>query len=597
MKILKSYTPGSVPVTDLPLMLYLRKRGPSLILLLLIVFLANISVLWNEFTNREDTDLVLNNTLIRDFTLSTLFQIFTSAIHGNYHPLVQLSYALDFRLAGFSPWMYHAQNLIWHLINTGLVYSIFRRLGNNRTKGWMVALFFGIHPLHAESVAWISGRKDVLYAAGFLFSVLYYYRYTVTGKKNYYRLSLAGFVWACLCKPMAMSLPLLLPLIDYISERKVSFRDTLSEKFPFFFLGVVLAWFTFLTQLDSGRIGVIHSWDQVLFACRALLFYITRTLIPLRLSAFYPFPETAELRDYLAPIILLTMLAAFFRWFPLSRITRTGWLFFLICILPVLQIFPAGQALMADRNHYVAGLGLIYLVVEFLWITWYKFPTFRNILPAAAFLLAVFFAGANFKRIQVWRNNENLYADILSYNPDIYMANMNLAKSRFEQREFNLALPVYIRMVQVYPDSVPGYTGAGKTLYAQGHFILSEFMLRKAIDKSRNPEALYPDLALACFRQQEWDTSIIYLKKALRNTRNNIEFRNYLALAYIESGKDTLAEHTAYEVLNIDPENAQAAYTMSLIEDKRNQPLQSRAWLKLAAKRNFPDAIARLKNS
>lgn len=597
MKILALGNPEKRPLTNSALALYLRKRGPSIAILLSLIFLVNLPALWNGLAGKEDWMAVQGNEMIRSLDFSSVFKMFTSAWQGKYQPLVELSLALDFFLGGFTPWVYHAQNIVWHLVNVWLVYRIFRRLGNNRTKGWMVALFFGIHPLHAESVAWISGRRDVLYAAGFLMALLYYYRYTVTNNKLFYRISLAAFVWACLCKPMAMSFPLLLPLLDYLEKRKISWHDTLSEKFPFFFIAVVLAWFTFLAQLDGGRIGTLHNWQEVLFVCRALVFYITRTLMPLQLSAFYPFPEHPELRDYLAPVLIVVLLFTFFRILPFSRITATGWLFFFICILPVLQLFPAGQALMADRNHYLPGLGLIYLVVEFLWIAWYRYPRWRNLLPLGTIALALIFSGLYIHRIRVWKNDENYYGDILSYNPTIYFANLELAQSRIKRFEPEVAVPLYFRIIRDFPDSAAPRLGAAHTLLQSGNYRLAESLYRSGMRRTPDPERYYADLAHTLMYQQKWDSARYYFRKVIRLFPKAAEPRVHYAETLSQIGADSLARHYLYEALNIDSNYGPALYQMALLEKKTGNWGSANSWMKAAAKAGVAEAATALEDN
>lgn len=590
MKILKSKPSISGSITNSSFALFLRKRGPSITLLLIIVFLVNISALWNGFAGVEDEELVRLNETIRALDFSTLFKLFTSATQGLYHPLVDLSIALDFRISGFHPLFYHVQNIFWHLLNVWLVYRIFKKLGNNRTKGWMVALFFGIHPLHAESIAWVSGRRDVLYAAGFLFAILYYYRYTVSGNRNFYRLSLVGFVWACLCKPMAMSLPLLLPLLDYLSNRKLSWKETLSEKFPFFFIAITLVWFTFLAQLNGGRIGTLHNWQEFLYVCRALVFYLSKTIAPINLSAFYPFPDSPEFIDFASPIILLALIISFFKILPFSKITLTGWLIFIICILPVLQLFPAGQALMADRNHYVAGLGLIYLIVELLWISWYKYPAVRNIIPLGTLLIIIGFSILNIRRIPVWKNDESLYQDILKNNPENYAVNLRLADSRARSENSVNALPIYLNLIKLYPDSVMPYIGAGRTLLQSGKYVMAEIMYRNAIVRSAEKEILYPEFAHATLYQQKWDTALHYFKIAVKNFPENARYRIQLSEAYEGINQDSMAIQCLYQAINIDSSNGQSYYQMALLLNKKGNLSDGQNWMKVAAQKGIAEA-------
>lgn len=577
-------------LTDLPLMIFLRKRGPSIALLIFVLLLVNLPALSNGFTNWDDPEYVLLNEYIRYPGWDAIFRMFTSSLQGNYHPLVQLSYAIDYTISGNQAWMYHAQNIFWHLVNVMLVYRIFRRMGHNRTKGWLVALFFGLHPLHAESVAWISARKDVMYAAGFLFSVLYYYRFCMTGKVWFYRLSLAGFIWACLCKPMAISLPLVLILIDYFSERKASLRERIFEKFPFFFLALVLGWFTFLAQVDAGAVSRLPGWDSLWFSATAFLFYVTKTILPFRLSAYYPYPDQPDFGDYTAPIFLIVLLFAFYRWFRLSKITVFGWGFFFVCLLPVLQLLPAGNALAADRYHYVAGLGMLYMVVELSWIAWYRYQKLRNWIPILGLLTALGFGTLYVQRLTVWTDDEHLYADMLKHNPNLYMANHNLGMSRYMDGRYQEALQPYRVLTQVYPDSSAGFEGTGKTLARMAQYDSAIHYLQIATRLNPGHESLYNELGIAWFRSARWDSAAAYFQKTLQQNTKHLDARNNLAMCYLQTGRDSLAEHTLYQVMNIDSTFGPAYYNMALVWQRRGNQNKTYAWLKAAADREVPEA-------
>ena len=211
-----------------------------LCLILLIVFGAFLPSLKNGFVNWDDDCYVLNSSSISSsISASNLKSIFTSFSVGHYQPLTILSYAFDYQLFKLNPYYYHLTNLILHLLNSLLVFYLIYLLSGNIGVSFITAILFGIHPLHVESVAWISERKDVLYSFFFLLScIIYLYYLTKERNSKYYLLSLFLFLCSLLSKSMAVTLPLLLLLMDYYLKRKPN-KELLLDKIPYFFLTAI----------------------------------------------------------------------------------------------------------------------------------------------------------------------------------------------------------------------------------------------------------------------------------------------------------------------------------------------------------------------
>ena len=316
----------------------------------------------NGFVNWDDEYYVVSNALLRG---PQWIGIFTRPVVSNYHPLTVLSLAANYAISGAEPWSYLLFSLLLHLANTVLVFWFAWLLSDK--KGWVAlftALLFGIHPMHVESVAWISERKDVLYTLFFLLSLIAYWKYLQTDRSAAYWACFLLFACSLLSKPAAIVLPLVLLLLDYWKERPFTRRVVL-EKIPFFLVGGLFAVVTLKLQSVTAMssLDLYPFWVRLFFASYAIMVYFAWFFVPYPLSAFHPFPLPDHLgwTVYLSPIFLLALI--FLIWhFRKNRVVVFGLLFFLVNILLVLQLVPIGFTIVSERYTYVPYIGLAFLV-------------------------------------------------------------------------------------------------------------------------------------------------------------------------------------------------------------------------------------------
>ncbi|MGB1243575.1 MAG: hypothetical protein ACPG49_13690, partial [Chitinophagales bacterium] len=274
-------------------------------------FLVLSPALKNDFTNWDDNFYVLNNPIISSLSLDNIRAMFTQPIAGNYHPLTILSLAFNHSFSGTnSTFAYILTNLILHLLNVCLTFYFVYLLSDKKVVvAAIVALFFGIHPMHVESVVWISARKDVLYAFFFLLALLSYWYYLSakgTGeKRKWYALLLLSFLCALLSKPTTIVFPLVMALLYFYKTGWWNKRFVVSV-LPFLIVSIGFAVLTYLTQKNSGAVEWEHPlWQSPFFASYAFVFYIVKFVFPINLSAFYSFPnpnESLPVLYYFAPI-------------------------------------------------------------------------------------------------------------------------------------------------------------------------------------------------------------------------------------------------------------------------------------------------------
>ena len=404
-----------------------EKRDYSLLPWLFLIVAVTAVCLWpmlkNEFTNWDDEYYIVNNPLLRGPDWKG---IFSEQVLGNYHPLTILSYAFNYAISGLDPFSYLLVNYLFHLVNTLLVfYFIWNISGKNNFIAAFVAIIFGIHPMHVESVAWVAERKDVLYTFFFLLSLIQYWFFLIKGKYKNLIFCFLFFVLSLLSKPAAIILPLVLFLLDYWYGQ--SLKKNIVFKIPFFVLSIIFGIITVKIQNSSAMagLGVFSITDRLFFACYVLMTYFYRFFVPYPLSAFHPFPITnfAGWPIYLSPIFVVALLIAF--WIlRKNKVVVFGILFYVINLLLVLQIISIGLTIVSERYTYVPYIGLSFMIATL--ISRIKFiPPKVFLAVGAIFIIA--FGIITFQRTKVWKNSGTLWTDALKTSPRAPYARTNRA--------------------------------------------------------------------------------------------------------------------------------------------------------------------------
>lgn len=402
--------------------------------ILLITLIAYAPVLSDlkEFTNWDDDGYITDQPLIKSLDGESVGKMFetSSVVMLNYHPLTMLSLAIDYQRAyddsdnTLSVAPFAATNIILHLLNTALVFILLYRLSKKRIwAAALPALLFGIHPMHVESVAWLSERKDVLYCFFFLLSCIAYLRYLDKQKYSMLALSFLLFIAACLSKAMATPLPIVLLLIDYLEKRKFTAKVWL-EKLPYFAVAIWVGYLTLGIQDKAIADAEYFNFAQrVMFASYGLFMYWVKLVAPLSLSAIYPYPAAGNglpFIFYIAPFVAIALIVL-----PIylargnkerQRETIFGIGFYLAMILLVLQFLSVGQAIMADRYSYVAYIGPLFILGLYVH-DWIQTPRYKNIALGIAGAFSLVCVLLTYQRIAVWNDSKTLWADVIDKYP------------------------------------------------------------------------------------------------------------------------------------------------------------------------------------
>ena len=378
--------------------------------------------------NWDDAGYILKNEYIKVLSLSSIIDVFSSFHLHNYHPLTTLTYALEYSIVGENAWLYHLDNLILHLANTYLVYLLIMGLFKEKTLPALIAAaLFSLHPMHVESVAWVSERKDVLYTLFFLLAMIRYLRYIEHRKRKELMMTGVFFLLSCLSKSAAVTLPVVLLAMDWYFRRKWSL-NIIIEKIPFLLISLafgILAIFSQDTAIQDLN-PILSLGERVLIVCWGVCLYIGKFIAPLELSAFYPYPlkfnDVLPWYYYFAPF-LVALLGVFLwvsrKW---GREVLFGFAFFFITISLVLQLMPVGGAILAERYTYVPYLGLIFVLVwplnklQSLDVSKKILGNLRMYLRIMILVL-IAFVFLTSERTKFWKDGDVLFTDVIEKYP------------------------------------------------------------------------------------------------------------------------------------------------------------------------------------
>ncbi len=471
----------------------------------LLTFIIYLPALRNEFVNWDDGPYVFANFHIRSLDGNFFNWAFWGFHVYNWHPLTWISHALDYALWGLNPLGHHLTSIILHALNTALVTLLAVRLfeiarertqqstsapfWNDRTiliAAGVTGLLFGIHPVHVESVAWVSERKDLLCALFFLLSVLAHIKAVKrTGQSGESKgltprsllPALSFFVLALMSKPMAVSLPLVLLILDWYPLNRMSsphaLKTAVVEKLPFLVFGLISSVLTLLAQRAGGSMELtveVPLGIRLVIAANALVTYLWKMMLPLDLIPFYPYPQEASISlvAYLVPVVLvlgITITAA--AGVKKQNVWLAAWGYYIVTLTPVLGIIQVGEQSMADRYTYLPSLGpflLGGLMTAFVWakvIALKRWEVTAKQLSRAGILAAfVALSYGTIMQIDVWKDSFRLWNFVIDKEPEAKRAYYNRGLT-FNDRGLSFdKMGLYDRAIADYDRAIADYDRA-----------------------------------------------------------------------------------------------------------------------------------------
>jgi tetratricopeptide (TPR) repeat protein len=493
---------------------------PSLCLVLVIPAISLFPSLKNDFINWDDPQYVTENKTITELSWRNIKTIYSSFYMGHYHPLTLLSYALEYRFFKLNPFAYHLTNLILHLLNTLLVFWLIWMLTGGVWICLGVSLLFGIHPLHVETVAWISERKDLLYSFFFLGSMTVYLAYLKARRGAYYVFSLSLFLLSLLSKSMAVTLPFALFLCDYLLDRKLD-RRCLIEKIPFLTIALIFGIMALFAQGSAGTIGQNSSFsffENILTMGNVLASYFPKLILPIKLSCIYPFiKEIKGLWPYFSLTVAIGFLIAGILLSKYNKKITLGILFFSITLLPTLPV-----KIMADRYLYIPSIGIFFIVAEGLyWLYRTKLKSINRAKPILAILLIGILSTFSFltwERCQVWKDSVSLWSNVLKNYPNIPIAYNNLGEVYLREGDYERAISNYNQVLRIHPgyDKVYYfYDNRGTAYLLKGDYEKAIADYDQALKINPNYAMAYHNRGTAYLYKEDLEEAIADFNKAL----------------------------------------------------------------------------------
>jgi len=427
------------------------------------VFSGSLKLDW---TNWDDGLHVYENQLVREAKFKDIFLPDRLPDYNTYIPLVISSFVLEWKLVGDRPFLYHLNNVFLHLLCTALVLVLFRKSGLSIGWSGFAALLFGIHPMRVESVAWITERKDLLYALFYLLALLSYIQYIVRGKNIRLALTFLFFALSLLSKIQAVALPLSLVLLDWYFKRKPDLKS-LVEKAAFFGFSLAaglaaLAFFPQNASVSADSTSLLHAggiFEQLATGGYAYTVYLIKSILPFATSTLYPMPSSLQPEHWLgaatAVVVFFGALACRRRF----RFVTFGVLFFTFNIVFLLLSFLMNEtAFLNDRYVYIAYAGLFFITAMGMQQWTEKRPAFRVPVFVLAFVMLSVMGLLTVRYIPVWKNSETLWTYVVEKYPRrIAIAYLNRGHHRHQNNQPEKALADFNTAIEVKPEYAIAY--------------------------------------------------------------------------------------------------------------------------------------------
>jgi len=551
--------------------------------LLLLTLVAYATVLRNGFVGWDDMTYVAENPhVLGGLSPAGLAWAFTSREQANWHPLTWLSHMLDVSLFGVAPWGHHLTSLLLHLTNTALLFAALRRLTRAPWPSLAVAALFALHPLHVESVASLGERKDVL-STTFWFAALWAYaRYAERRSAPSYALVAVFFGLGLLAKPMLVSLPLTLLILDAWPLRRArqpaEMWPLVVEKLPLFAMSVASAVITWLAQRSYG--GAMQQTPLAIRAATAVIGYfgyLQKTLWPSGLAAFYPYrPQPAAAEVLLKAVALALLTVAVVRFGRRHPWLPAGWAWYLVTLVPVIGLVRIGQQEMADRYTYVPLVGVFVMlawgVADVVAHARPRTPA-RGIAVAAAVIVAGTLAVCTARVAATWHDGVTLWGRALAVGGNSTVIQNNLGVGLQQAGRLPEAEAHYVEAIRLEPRHQRAWRNLGNVRFAQGRYAGAieaydaALRLDPADDQAQAAlaKAQY-DLANAAWRAGRLDAAIAAYRDAVRLRPGDAGFHRALGMALAQQGHTGEAVGELRRSLAIEPANAAARELLARLQ-------------------------------
>jgi tetratricopeptide (TPR) repeat protein len=556
----------------------------------------------NDFINYDDDEYVTENPQVTaGITRESLIWAFTTPHVANWHPLTSLSHMLDCQLFGLNAFWHHLVNLLFHIANTLLLFWVLQRMTGAVWASAFVAAAFALHPLHVESVAWVAERKGVLSGFFWMLTMAAYIGYAQRPAIARYMLVFLFFALGLMAKPMVITLPFVLLLLDYWplerfqlklqtkrnTSRKIksaglncpssSFWRLVIEKIPLFVLAIISAVLTLVFQRIGGAIKSTEFLPinlRLANAAVSYIRYIGKMVWPTHLAVFYPHPG-ANLplwQPILALMILAGISAVIIHIGRHKRYLTVGWLWYLGTLVPVIGLIQVGSQAMADRYTYLPSIGI------FIVVTWGAVELTaqrqhrRFILAISAAVILVVLGVCTLLQLRHWKNNSTLFGHALKVTRDNHIMHSNYGNALMGKGQYEKAIEHFTEALRIDPQYLKARGNLAMAFNKLGVALQKQNKVDQAIEKWKqaiqfDPEHgnTYYNIGLALAGKGRHEQAIKYFKQASQQKPDWHEPYNSLGLAYAQQGREDLAVENYNKALQLKPDYPDAHYNLGCL--------------------------------
>lgn len=509
------------------------------LLLAAIVLVLYWPVTGYDFIAMDDKLYLLENPDIqKGISRQGISWAMTTLYTTNWHPLTWLSLMADYELYGLNAAGYHVSNLLLHILNTLLLFLVLRRMTGETWKCLTVAALFAVHPLNIESVAWIAERKNLLSTLFWILTLFAYVRYAERPGWPRYMQALFFFALGLMAKPMLVTLPFILLLVDYWPLRRFSsmdrwddtgradtavhssvLRSLFKEKIPFFLLSLCSGLITLYAAKIGGTIKSIADFSlsvRIGNVLVAFLSYLDKTIWPVDLAIFYPYPAMGH--PVWQSAISLLFLIAISVFAALQRRKHPylvmGWLWYLITLLPVIGIIQVGLQSMANRYAYVPLIGIFVLIAwgipELL-----KAIASRLVLPVAAVALVLVFSFSTWAQLPHWQNSEAAFRYALKVTENNFLAHNGMGDIWQVRGDFRMAQLHYREALRIHPGYAEVHNNLAIIPFNEGKIAEAEAGFRQALKYKPDLVEAHNNLGMVLVSQKKYQEAAVHFTRAL----------------------------------------------------------------------------------
>ncbi len=507
------------------------------------IFAAYWGLLQNEFVSYDDNVYITANPHVTDgLSIEGVRWAFTSGHASNWHPVTWLSHMLDCELFGTNAGLHHLVNVMLHAANSVLLLWILRQMTKVIWPSVFVAAAFALHPMHVESVAWAAERKDVLSTLFWMLTMAAYLFYAQRRNAGRYAILLATYAAGLMSKPMLVTLPLVLLLLDYWPLRedslnKLPTRRLVLEKLPLASLAIASCVVTYYVQRSWGAMSLgqeVSLGQRAANAVVSYVVYIGRLVWPSDMAVLYPYPAlTPAWKWVLCLVALLAITAAALAAGRRLRYLVTGWLWYVVTLVPVIGLVQVGGQAYADRYTYIPYIGLFVIAAWGAADISAKLRINMAVARAAVVVLAIWALGTR-QQVTYWRDSATLFEHAIAVTEDNFIIHNNYGNELLNRGRTDAAIEHYRKAIQIRPNYIIGLKNLGAALVQKERFDEGLKYLHRAAELNPGWHEVYNSLGMAYGQQANYELAEKNLKKALELKPGYAQAQFNMGLMYLE---------------------------------------------------------------